>query len=117
MSPPEARLWNILRARPGGFKFRRQHPFGPYVLDFFCDAAGVAVEVDGAVHGIGDNPQRDTSRDLRCSERGVKTLRFAAKDLLHNSEGIVRIIIAECEARAPSAATRSPSPGKPGEES
>jgi very-short-patch-repair endonuclease len=52
MTPPEAALWEHLRAQALGFKFRRQHPIGPYVLDFFCRSAGVAVEVDGAGHQL-----------------------------------------------------------------
>ncbi len=47
MPPSETALWNALKDRPGGFKFRRQHPAGDYVLDFFCPAAGLAIEVDG----------------------------------------------------------------------
>jgi very-short-patch-repair endonuclease len=44
---PEVLLWQVLRSRPGGYRFRRQHPAGPYVLDFFCAAAGLCIEVDG----------------------------------------------------------------------
>src|SRR4051794_27024263 len=47
MSRPEARLWPVLRTRPEGFKFRRQHPVGPYVLDFYRPGAKLAIEVDG----------------------------------------------------------------------
>jgi very-short-patch-repair endonuclease len=47
MSLPEVLLWQALRARPGGWKFRRQHPSGPYVADFYCHEARLIVEVDG----------------------------------------------------------------------
>ena len=50
MSLPEVLLWRELRLRPGGYKFRRQHPAGPYVLDFYCAALGLAIEVDGMAH-------------------------------------------------------------------
>jgi very-short-patch-repair endonuclease len=63
LSLPEGLLWRELRARPGGFKFRRQHPIGPYTLDFFCHRSALAVEVDGIAHEMGDNPQRDARRD------------------------------------------------------
>jgi very-short-patch-repair endonuclease len=53
MTAPELKLWRELRLRPDGLKFRRQHPVGPYVLDFYCPAARVAIEVDGAVHSMG----------------------------------------------------------------
>ena len=62
MSPPEAKLWNLLRARPEGLKFRHQHPAGPYTLDFYCAAVRLGIEVDGISHDMGDNPQRDIER-------------------------------------------------------
>jgi very-short-patch-repair endonuclease len=52
MTPPERRLWNALKARPEGLKFRKQHEHGPYYLDFFCHEAAVAVEVDGLAHEL-----------------------------------------------------------------
>jgi very-short-patch-repair endonuclease len=116
MTPPELRLWNILRTSPEGFKFRRQHPIGPYVLDFFCSAAALAIEVDGEAHAMGNNPQRDIKRDSWCAARGVKTLRFAAKDLLHEDAAVVAAILDVCRERSPSTASRSPSPAKAGEE-
>jgi very-short-patch-repair endonuclease len=116
MTPPERRLWNVLRNKPEGFKFRRQHPFGPYVFDFFCSAAAVAIEVDGAVHSMGDNPARDDARDRWCADQGVMTLRFGARDVQHEDAAIVAAIIEACRARTPSTAAWSPSPGNPGEE-
>ena len=62
MTPPERRLWNVLKHRPSGLKFRRQHPLGPYVLDFFCHEAALAIEIDGLAHDLGDNPDRDHRR-------------------------------------------------------
>ena len=56
MSLPEVLLWRELRKRPGGLRFRRQHPAGPYVLDFACLDARVALEVDGEAHGLGCEP-------------------------------------------------------------
>src|SRR3546814_8709223 len=47
MSLPERMLWRLLRGRPDGFKFRRQHPAGIYILDFYCPAVRLAIEVDG----------------------------------------------------------------------
>jgi very-short-patch-repair endonuclease len=65
MTPPELRLWVALRGRAAdGLRFRRQHPLGPYILDFYCDVAKLAVEVDGEGHWLGDQPSRDDRRDL-----------------------------------------------------
>jgi very-short-patch-repair endonuclease len=62
ISLPEALLWKELRGGRIGLHFRKQHPLGPYVLDFYCDAAKLAVEVDSYVHGTSDRPARDARR-------------------------------------------------------
>jgi very-short-patch-repair endonuclease len=98
MSLPEGLLWQELRKRPGGFKFRRQHPIGPYVLDFYCPAARLAIEVDGASHDMGDNPQRDAQRDAWLREQGLRIARFTARDVLHNMDGVIRMILADCSS-------------------
>ena len=95
MSPAEARLWLALRGKAaGGFKFRRQHPLGPYVLDFYCHAAKLAVEVDGYAHLTGDHPERDERRDAWLEERGVRTLRIDARDVRNELDGVVGLIVA-----------------------
>lgn len=101
MSPPEVALWQHLRTRPGGFKFRRQHRAPPYTLDFYCREAAVAIEVDGAVHDMGDNPARDERRNAWLAERGVVTLRFTTEDVLRNLEGVPLRIEEVCATRAP----------------
>jgi very-short-patch-repair endonuclease len=101
MSPAERRLWQVLRMRPGGFKFRRRHLIEPYVLDFYCREAAVAVEVDGAAHDLGDRPQRDEARDAWLKQRGIRTVRIVAKDLVEELEAAVRLIELECRKRIP----------------
>jgi very-short-patch-repair endonuclease len=82
LSVPEARLWSRLRRRaPGKPVFRRQHPIGPYVLDFYCATARLAVEIDGLSHDMADQPQRDIRRDAWLEARGVTVVRILAKDL------------------------------------
>src|SRR5690606_33053070 len=95
MSLPEGALWQVLRTRPGGLKFRRQHPMGPFVLDFYCPAAKLAIEVDGAAHDMGDNPERDARRDAWLKEKGIRTLRVTAADVLEDREAAVRMVGAE----------------------
>src|ERR1700744_3170332 len=76
MSPPEARLWKNLRQRvPGQPVFRRQHPIGPYVLDFFCAKARLAVEIDGLAHDMADRPKRDLVRESWLTNLGITVLR------------------------------------------
>jgi very-short-patch-repair endonuclease len=117
MSPSEIRLWRVLRLRPNGLQFRRQHPFGPFVLDFFCKAAGLSIEVDGMAHDFGDNPRRDEQRDRWMCERGVETLRISADDVRNNLEGVVTHIVNRCLERTPPLqCVRSPSPSNDGED-
>ena len=89
MTLPEVILWRILRARPNGMKFRRQHPSGPYVLDFFCSDARLAIEVDGEAHSRGDRHARDLKRDQCLRAAGIETLRIPAVELLRNPEDVL----------------------------
>ncbi|MGJ3649410.1 endonuclease domain-containing protein [Sphingomonas sp. GlSt437] len=99
MSLPEVLLWRELRTRPSGFKFRRQHPAGPYVIDFYCDAARLAIELDGEAHERGDQPLRDTRRDVWLEAVGVQTLRIPARDVMENMDAVVRLIVAAAGLR------------------
>src|SRR5580692_5897472 len=82
LSVPEARLWNRLRWRaPGKPVFRRQHPIGPYVIDFYCAKAHLAIEIDGASHDFGDRPHRDMQRNAGLEERGITVVHIAASEL------------------------------------
>ncbi|HEV7658906.1 MAG TPA: endonuclease domain-containing protein [Allosphingosinicella sp.] len=112
MSPPVARLWQLLRTRPDGHKFRRQHRAAPYTLDFYCHAAALAIEVDGASHDMGDNPRRDERGDAWMTARWVRTLRFLATDIRDNLEGVAALILDECASRSPPPATPVLLPGK-----
>jgi very-short-patch-repair endonuclease len=122
MTPPERRLWNVLKHRPDGFKFRKQHEHGPYYLDFSCYEAAIAVEVDGLAHELGANPQRDKRRDAWLTERGIRTLRVSAVDVRDNLEGVLAYIVEGCRERSVGAGRplhrlrRSPSPANAGEE-
>jgi very-short-patch-repair endonuclease len=93
MSLPEVLLWRALRERPGGFKFRRQHPSGPYIADFYCHAARLVIELDSEAHGRGDRPSRDAARDAWFAARGLFTIRLAASDLLDDLDAIVRHLV------------------------
>ena len=92
-TPPEYRLWQALRLRPGGLKFRRQHPFDRCTADFYCPAARLVVEVDGDSHGMGDNPERDVRRDAWLRSQGVEVIRFDARDVMTDVEAVVRAIV------------------------
>ena len=87
LSLPEKVLWVRLRRRERGLPtFRRQHPVGPYVLDFYCSDARLCIEVDGASHSMGDRPERDVRRDAYLSANGVEVVRLTASYVLEDPE-------------------------------
>lgn len=110
MSLPEALLWRVLRTRPGGLKFRRQHAAGPYVIDFYSVEAAVAIEVDGVAHDMGNRPLRDERRDAWLQEQGIITLRIPAEEILRDVEPVITLITEECAARSPSTGFAGPPP-------
>ena len=101
MSPAEVKLWCELQSRPSGLKFRRQHPAGLYVLDFYCAEARLAIEVDGAFHDRGDQPAFDAERDSYLAQHGVATLRAPASALFADLDAVLRWIVATARARLP----------------
>lgn len=102
MTPPEARLWAYLRgSRFHDFKFRRQHPVGPYVLDFYCAWARLAVEVDGMTHEQPDGMAHDRRRTAWLAEQGVRVIRIRAIDVRDELEGVLGYIHAAVLARRP----------------
>ena len=94
MTLPEVLLWRALRGRPGGFKFRRQHPVGGYVVDFACLSERLIIEVDGDVHSNDKVVVVDRLRQADLEARGFKFLRVAARDVFGNLDGVVAVITA-----------------------
>ena len=101
MTLPEVLLWMQLQKHPGGFKFRKQVPQHPYVLDFACLRARLAIEVDGQAHDRGKRPVTDEIRDRIMAERDFRTLRLSAGDVLKNMDNCVTAIVAACGERMP----------------
>ncbi len=96
MSLPETLLWRVMRTRPGGLKFRRQHPAGVYVLDFYCAAAKLAIEVDGLAHDSSRAEKADAARSHFLRSQHVATLRVPAKAVLEDLEAVVVRIVDVC---------------------
>ncbi len=93
LSPPERLLWTRLRARgEERVNFRRQHPFGPYVLDFYCATARLVIEIDGQSHGHGDQPGRDKRRDAYLASQGLHVIRYPASELMRDPNGVAQAI-------------------------
>jgi very-short-patch-repair endonuclease len=88
----EARLWSALRAhRLGGWKWKRQVPWGSYFLDFLCREAGLVVEIDGGRHA--DQADYDARRTQFVEKSGLRVLRFWNSAVLENRHGVCLTIL------------------------
>ena len=100
MTRQEVRLWLSLRAlRQQGYHFRRQVPAGPYVLDFACLRARLAVEIDGEHHGFDAQRHHDEVRDAALRGMGLKTVRFWNHEVAADIDGVVETILAAARPR------------------
>ena len=103
----ERELWQRLRAgRLRGYKFRRQHPVPPYVVDFYCEAARLVIELDGSQHS--DSADRVRTQALERS--GCRVLHFWDNEVLRQLDGVLEAILEAAQAR-----TLTPTPLPPGE--
>lgn len=75
-----------------GFKFRRQHPIGPYIVDFYCRKAQLAIEIDGGQHNQDDQLLYEQRRTAYLEEQGIKVLRFWNHDVLRETETVLEVI-------------------------
>ena len=116
MTPPEARLWVNVRRNALGCSIRRQHPVGPYILDFYCPAARLAIEVDGVGHADPEQQERDHRRDGWLARQRIDVLRLRAVDIRDELDAVLEQIEREIRRRigqagaAPSTTSWSPSP-------
>ena len=88
---PEQLLWSVLRGKQlGGLKFRKQHPMEPYIVDFYCASARLAIELDGKSH---DGRERhDQRRTQYIEDQCVRVLRVSNDDVLTNLDGVLKLI-------------------------
>jgi very-short-patch-repair endonuclease len=115
MTEAEVVLWTFVRKRAlNGYRFRRQHPIGPYVADFACLSAKLVVEVDGATHSTPEELEHDLQRTRFMEGGGWRIVRVTNLDVFENMDGVWRTI----EAALPptSRASRDPLPPQAGEE-
>jgi very-short-patch-repair endonuclease len=94
LTPPETRLWVRLKDKPDGIKFRRQHPAGPYILDFYCPHIRLAIEVDGEAHNLLDVAIRDERRDSWLKAQGYEVMRVPAAEVMADTEEVVTGLLA-----------------------
>lgn len=94
MPSAERKLWRRLqRKQLHGFKFRRQHPTGPYILDIYCPELKLCIELDGEQHGFPKQLQQDAIRTKFLEDRGVCVLRFWNHEIFENVEGVLETIL------------------------
>jgi very-short-patch-repair endonuclease len=106
----ERKLWKGLRTTD--LHFRRQAPFGPYIVDFVCHQHRLIVELDGGVHDLPAVAARDVERDAWLTGRGYRVMRFANRQATDDIEGVLQMILARISADTP---TPNPSPQGGGE--
>lgn len=94
LTDAEALLWSLLRNQQlKGMKFRRQHPHGSFIVDFYCHAARLAIELDGGVHALPEQSWRDSQRTRALEAEGIHVLRFWNHEVLKNTEGVLETIL------------------------
>lgn len=107
----ERQLWQYLRGRQmEGCKFRRQHPFGDYILDFVCLERKLVIELDGGQHA--DDVQYDHSRSQRLEQSGFTVIRFWNNEVFDNIEGVVEVIQNMLSLKAASSPPNPPLEGE-----
>ncbi len=95
-TPAERQLWASLRGKQlGGFRFRRQHPIGPFIVDFCCLSPRLVIEVDGNSHA--EQVEYDEARTAYLEERGYAVVRFTNEDVQRRLEGVLDEIMRRCE--------------------
>jgi very-short-patch-repair endonuclease len=108
----ERLLWRMLRGRQlGGYKFRRQRPFGPYILDFYCPNKRLAVELDGGQHASAEQVQYDIERTEYLHKAGIHVLRFWNHQVLQEPEAVLQEILSTLQ-RSPPSPQPSPASGR-----
>ena len=96
MTETERRLWSRLRGgQLNGLKFRRQHPLPPYIVDFYCEARQLVVELDGSQH----NEVADRARTRFLEKQGLVVLRYWDHEVLQQIDAVLEAIVNMAEGR------------------
>ena len=82
-------FWNYLKTKPFGFKFRRQHPFSIYILDFYCHQLKLVIEVDGSIHNVAEVKQSDEIRQQQLEKENLTFLRFSNEEIKLKPEEVI----------------------------
>ena len=96
MTESEILLWECLRNRKTGFKFRRQHPIGIYIADFYCHELKLVVEVDGEIHNAPDQIEWDNYRTMNMHLMNITVIRFSNEDVQNHMEKVLAKVKGVC---------------------
>jgi cyclase len=89
LTAAEMKLWDYLRTKPFGYKFRRQHPIGIYIVDFYCHPLKLVIEADGNIHEIASVQQDDQERQRTLETEGLHVIRFTNTEILKEREIVI----------------------------
>lgn len=89
MTATELIIWNYLKAKPFGFKFRRQHPINRFILDFYCHRKRLSIEIDGGYHLNKEQSEKDKERTAYLKKVGIKELRFSNQEVENALDSII----------------------------
>ena len=92
LTDAEIKLWGYLRARLMGYKFRRQHPIGIYIADFYCHTCKLVIEADGSIHEQETVQQADNEQQRSLVADGLEVIRFTNNEILKNTEHVIEQI-------------------------
>ena len=92
-------LWYHLRNSRLVVRFRRQHPIGPYIVDFFCEETRLAIELDGGGHADPEQLSKDREREAALRQLGIRMVRFWNTEVYENLDGVLRRILEDVSQR------------------
>lgn len=101
MTKPEKLLWEYLKSKPLGLKFRRQHPIRTYILDFYCHKKRISIEVDGKYHNRLEQIENDQERTAYLESMGIKEIRFDNEIVINQFQIVIQKIEAELRKDTP----------------
>ena len=93
LTTAETKLWELLKNKHlTSLKFRRQHPIGPYIADFYCHSLKLIIELDGGVHDTFDQKEYDKGREFELRNLGLRIIRFQNNEILSNLDQVRKVI-------------------------
>jgi very-short-patch-repair endonuclease len=101
MTKAEQQLWDYLKSKPFGFKFRRQHPIGNFILDFYCHKLRISIEVDGGYHLTTEQKTKDAERTKYVASLGITEYRFTNEEIIVNLNKTIEVINENLRAGSP----------------